>query len=66
MPSSGVPKRKKRVLTSAEQKIVDRQAEMRRMQEFVDGLIARGEAKAFLVKHGFITPSGKPTKRYGG
>ena len=23
-------------------------------------------AKAFLVKHGFMTKSGKPTKRYGG
>ena len=44
----------------------DHQSEMLKVREYVDRMIQRGEAKEFLVKHGFVTPSGKLTKRYGG
>lgn len=40
--------------------------EARMMSEFVDQMIKRGEARQFLVKNGFITKTGKLTKRYGG
>jgi len=36
------------------------------ISEFVDQMIKRGEAREFLIKHGFVTKSGKLTKRYGG
>lgn len=44
----------------------ERKAEVRVIREFADQLIRDGKAKEFLVKHGFHTPSGKLTKRYGG
>jgi len=44
----------------------DHQSEMLKVREYVDRMIQRGEAKEFLVKHGFVTPSGKLTKRNGG
>lgn len=44
----------------------DLKEEARMMSEFVDQMIKRGEARDFLIKHGFFTKSGKLTKRYGG
>jgi hypothetical protein len=44
----------------------DLKEEARMMSEFVDQMIKRGEARQFLVKNGFITKTGKLTKRYGG
>ena len=44
----------------------DFKEEARMMSEFVDQLIKRGEARNYLIKHGFFTKSGKLTKRYGG
>lgn len=45
---------------------VDFQAEARELGAYVAELIRKGEAKEFLVKHGFVTRGGKLTKRYGG
>lgn len=45
---------------------VDFQAEARDLGNYVAELIRKGEAKEFLVKHGFVTRRGKLTKRYGG
>jgi hypothetical protein len=36
------------------------------MREHTAKLIKNGEARQFLIKHGFATKSGKLTKRYGG
>lgn len=44
----------------------DRKAELRIIRGFADKLIREGRAKEFLVEHGFHTPDGKLTKRYGG
>ena len=44
----------------------ERKAELRMMREFPDKLIREGKAREFLVKHGFVKPSGGLTKRYGG
>ena len=44
----------------------DFKEEARMTREFVDQMIKRGEARDFLIKHGFFTKSGKLTKRYGG
>jgi hypothetical protein len=44
----------------------DLKEEARMVSEFVDQMIKRGEARHFLIKHGFFTKSGKLTKRYGG
>ncbi len=44
----------------------DFKKEMVMIRQFVDQLIERGETRNFLVKHGFVTKSGKLTKRYGG
>ncbi len=44
----------------------ERKAELRIIREFADKLIREGKAKEFLVEHGFHTPGGKLTKRYGG
>jgi len=44
----------------------DRKAEARKIGEFVGRLIEDGNAKTFLVEHGFVTPTGRLTKRYGG
>lgn len=44
----------------------DRKAEIRIIRDFADKLIREGKAKDFLVEHGFHTPGGKLTKRYGG
>lgn len=44
----------------------DRKAEARKINEFVGRLIEEGKAKEFLVEHGFVTPAGRLTKRYGG
>jgi hypothetical protein len=44
----------------------DRKAEARKIGEFVGRLIEEGNAKAFLIQHGFVTPAGRLTKRYGG
>lgn len=44
----------------------DRKAEIRIIRDFADKLIREGKAKEFLVQHGFHTPGGKLTKRYGG
>lgn len=32
----------------------------------VNKLVSEGKAKSFLVEHGFVTPTGKLPKRYGG
>ena len=40
--------------------------EAHKIRAAVDRLIERKEMLAFLVKHGFLTKSGKLTKRYGG
>lgn len=38
---------------------------IRKMKKWTDELLAKpGEAKKFLVEHGFVTKSGKLTKRY--
>jgi hypothetical protein len=38
---------------------------IRKMNKWADELVAKpGAAKEFLVKHGFVTKSGKLTKRY--
>ena len=52
--------------TTSPRKLIDRKAEARRIGEFVGRLVEEGNAKAFLVQHGFVTPSGRLTKRYGG
>jgi hypothetical protein len=44
----------------------ERKAELRIIRGFADKLIREGRAKDFLVEHGFHTPDGKLTKRYGG
>ena len=44
----------------------DRKAEIRIIRDFADKLIREGKAKEFLIQHGFHTPGGKLTKRYGG
>jgi hypothetical protein len=44
----------------------ERKAELRIIRDFADKLIRDGKAREFLVEHGFHTPSGKLTKRYGG
>lgn len=44
----------------------ERKAELRIIRGFADKLIREGRAREFLVEHGFHTPSGKLTKRYGG
>jgi hypothetical protein len=44
----------------------ERRIEMKEMHACVERLIESGEAKSFLVKNGFVTPSGKLTRRYGG
>lgn len=44
----------------------DFHAEALKVREYVDQMIKRGETKSFLIKHGFVTRSGKLTKRYGG
>ena len=44
----------------------DRKAEIRIIRDFADKLIREGKAREFLVEHGFHTPGGKLTKRYGG
>lgn len=44
----------------------ERKAELRVIRDFADKLIREGRAREFLVEHGFHTPSGKLTKRYGG
>ena len=36
------------------------------MSEHVEQVIKSGEARQFMVKHGFVTKTGKLTKRYGG
>jgi hypothetical protein len=56
-----VPKTK-----STNQRSEDRKQEARMIRDFADKLIREGKAKDFLVEHGFHTPSGKLTKRYGG
>ncbi len=40
--------------------------EARMMSEHVEQVIKSGEARQFMVKHGFVTKTGKLTKRYGG
>lgn len=44
----------------------DLKEEARMVSEFVEQMIKRGEARDFLIKHGFFTKTGKLTKRYGG
>ncbi len=44
----------------------DFKEEARMISEFVDKMIKSGEARNYLIKHGFVTKSGKLTKRYGG
>jgi len=44
----------------------DFKEEARMISEFVDRMIKSGEARNYLIKHGFVTKSGKLTKRYGG
>jgi len=40
---------------------------LKKMDAWAKALAAKpGAAKKFLIKHGFITRSGKLTKRYGG
>ncbi len=56
-----VPKTK-----STNQRSEDRKQEARMIRDFADKLIREGKAKDFLVEHGFHTPGGKLTKRYGG
>lgn len=58
---SPVPKEKSNNPRSEERK-----AEIRIVREFADKLIREGKAREFLVEHGFHTPGGKLTKRYGG
>jgi len=60
--ATGVTKEK----TAGPDKPSDRKTETRRIGEFVERLIEEGKAKTFLVQHGFVTPSGRLTKRYGG
>lgn len=40
--------------------------EARIMREAVDRMIDTGEIRAFMIKHGFVTPGGRLTRRYGG
>lgn len=40
--------------------------EAKLMREYAAKLIKKGEARQFLIKHGFATKEGKLTKRYGG
>ena len=40
--------------------------EAHKIRAAVDRMIERKEMMPFLVKHGFLTKSGKLTKRYGG
>lgn len=44
----------------------DRKAEAESIQLFAARLIEQGKAKDFLVDHGFLTPTGRLPKRYGG
>lgn len=44
----------------------DRKAEAEAIRLFVARLIEQGKAKDFLVDHGFLTPTGRLPKRYGG
>jgi len=44
----------------------ERKTELRIIRGFADKLIREGRAKEFLIEHGFHTPGGKLTKRYGG
>ena len=53
-------------MTSRKSKEPDLKEEGRILRQFVEQLIERGEAREFLVKNGFVTKSGKLTKRYGG
>lgn len=45
---------------------IDFAKEAKLMREHTAKLIKNGEARQFLIKHGFATKSGKLTKRYGG
>ncbi|MCH7224540.1 hypothetical protein [Haloferula sp. A504] len=44
----------------------DRKAEAEAIRLFAARLIEEGKAREFLVEHGFLTPTGRLPKRYGG